>query len=79
MEAHKNSYIELLNLKEMLYLKFTSAVMTLKQLEIDVVNMKEIINDETETSIKMFEQRSEELSSYVQNLKKSYEELERNL
>lgn len=77
--AHKNSYIELVNLKESLYLKFTSAVMSLKQLEMDVLKMKETIYDETETSIKMFEERSEDLAKYVKNLRKSYEEIERTL
>lgn len=76
---HKNSYIELVNLKESLYLKFTSAVMSLKQLEMDVLKMKETIYDETETSIKMFEERSEDLAKYVKNLRKSYEEIERTL
>lgn len=77
--SHKNSYIELVNLKESLYLKFTSAVMSLKQLEMDVLKMKETIYDETETSIKMFEERSEDLAKYVKNLRKSYEEIERTL
>jgi class 3 adenylate cyclase len=78
-EHHRNSLLELQNQKEILYLKLTSAVMSLKQLEVDMTNMKEIITNEEYSSLKSFEEKSGDLSNYVGNLKQSYRNLEREL
>ena len=78
-EHHRNSFLELSNQKEILYLKLSSAVMSLKQLEVDMANMKEIITNEEYSSLRTFEDKSNDLSNYVDNLKQSYRNLEREL
>jgi hypothetical protein len=77
-ERHKKSCIELLNQKEMITLRISSAMMSLKQLEIDITNMKEITSVDN-TSLRIFEEQSEDLNKYVYNLKESYQTLKREL
>jgi hypothetical protein len=73
----KNTIIDLMNQKEMNELKVTAAVTSLKQLELDLANMTEILSDQTETSIRVFEERARDLGNYVNNLKTSYRELDK--
>ncbi len=79
-EDQKKSYEELLNQKEIIHLRITQAVMSLKQLNLDMLKMKEVIkNNEISTSIESVELRTKELGKYVNNLKQSYRELEREI
>lgn len=76
---HKDSYEQLLNQKEMIKLKISSSIMSLKQLELDIASMKEIITSEDNYSLRIFEEQSEELNRYINSLKSSYQVLKSEL
>ncbi|MBU3914872.1 2TM domain-containing protein [bacterium] len=71
---YKESYEELENQKEIIYLRITGALTSLKQLQLDLTNMEEIMLDGQEDSLKDFIQKSEDLSNYVRVLKQSYKD-----
>ena len=69
----------MLNQKEMIKLKISSSLMSLKQLELDIASMKEIITTEDNYTLKIFEEQSEDLNRYINSLKSSYQTLKREL
>lgn len=75
-ERHKVSYEELENQKEIIYLRVSSALMSLKQLQLDLTSIEDIIGSEDDNSLKSLEARSAELNRYVTNLRQSYQELD---
>ena len=79
LRKHKISYEELGNQKEMVYLQISKAMTSLKQLQMDLTNMKEVLSKENDYMFKIFEERSNELTNYTRNIKKSYSELKREL
>ena len=78
-KRHIASSHDLAEQQEVIGLKIQSAVMSLKQLQLDNTRMQELINDEEDYAFKAFEERTEDLSNYVNNLDKSYNDLERDL
>jgi len=78
-EKQKKSFTDLKNQKEIIYLRITNALSSLKQLEIDFTRMKGVASKENDASVKIFAETSEELTNYVDNIKMSYQNLEREL
>jgi len=78
-EREKQSLIDLTNQKEIIYLRITNALSSLKQLEIDFTRIKGVVTKENDASVKIFTETSLELSNYVDNIKQSYQNLERTL
>ena len=62
--------------KEVINLRLSSAVTSLKQMQIDLARMKTLSSSKEKTSAKMLQEKSEELSSYLEDLKESYRELD---
>ncbi|MCG8570567.1 MAG: 2TM domain-containing protein [Spirochaetes bacterium] len=75
-QKHLHSYQELKNQKEIVNLRISSAMMSLKQLQLDLSNIEEIVTSEENDTIRTLEEKSLDLSRYVQNLKNSYENLD---
>ena len=78
-EKQRQSLADLKNQKEIIYLRITNALSSLKQLEIDFTRIKGVVTKENDASVKIFAETSEELTNYVDNIKKSYQNLEREL
>jgi class 3 adenylate cyclase len=76
LQGHKMTTMELEKQRELLYLRFTQAVMSLKQLELDITNLDEVVNNDVETSIRLFEEQARDLGAYVKNIKKSYRDID---
>ena len=67
------------NQKEIIDLRLMSSLTSLKQLQIDFARIKGIYSQEDNSSIRSFEETSKDLSNYVENIKNSYRNLEREL
>ena len=78
-EREKQSLIELKDQKEIIHLRIINAISSLKQFEMDFARVKGVISNENDTSIKIFTETSLELSNYVDNIKQSYQNIERTL
>jgi class 3 adenylate cyclase len=73
----QRSYVELKNEKEMLALRVRSALNSLKQMQIDLARMKSLSPKEEQESLATLREKSEDLSLYLEDLRKGYEELDR--
>jgi len=78
-EKQRKSIEELKNQKEIIDLRLMSSLTSLKQLQIDFARIKGIYSQEDNSSIRSFEETSKDLSNYVENIKNSYRNLEREL
>ncbi|MCG8569656.1 MAG: hypothetical protein MJB14_05920 [Spirochaetes bacterium] len=78
-QRHFDSHNNMIEQREIIALRINSAVMSLKQLQLDSRRIKEIISDEEDIALKSFEERTKDLSDYVTNLDQSYRDLEREL
>jgi len=75
IEKQKRSFAELQAEQEMLNLRVSSALNALKQIQIDLARMKNLASFEGAASVANLKERSEELSRYLEDLRKGYEEL----
>ena len=75
-ENQKKSITELKNSKEVIYLRVNSACTLLKQMQLDVARMKNIATVGEPPSLVQLKEKSVEISHYLDDLKKSYIELE---
>lgn len=73
---HLKSLTELNNQKELIQLRLNSSVMALKQMQIDFYRLKNLESFEESASVKQLKEKSDELSQYLDDLDKSYDELE---
>jgi hypothetical protein len=72
---HKEAFDKMLAQREIINLKINSAITSLKQLQLSVANMDEVVANEESFAFREFQNTSKELSEYVSNLQKSYQEL----
>lgn len=75
-EKQKKSILEVKNQKEVIYLRVTSAFTYLKQMQLDMTRMKNISSTKESVYFKELKHKSSELSEYIDDLKKSYKELD---
>jgi class 3 adenylate cyclase len=73
IEKQEQSYEELKNQSEVIKLRLSSSVNQLKQMRIDVARLK-AAGDEGAGGVTELKRRTEELSSYLQDLRKGYDE-----
>lgn len=78
-EKQKQSITDLKNQKEIINLRITNALSSLKQLEIDFTRIKGVVGKENDASIKIFTETSEDLTTYVDNIRRSYSTLEKEM
>jgi hypothetical protein len=76
IERQQRSYTELKNEKERLELRMQSALNSLKQMQLDLARMKSLSGQAEHGSVHMLEDKSRELSEYLEDLRKGYDELE---
>jgi hypothetical protein len=72
----KRSFLELQNEKEMLGLRVQSALNALKQMQIDLARMRSLSPKEEQQSLSTLREKSQDLSLYLEDLRKGYEELD---
>lgn len=77
LDRQRNSYSELTAEQEMLGLRATSALNTLTQLQIDLARAKNVHPDAAGDPLADLRRRSQDLSSYLEDLREGYRELER--
>ncbi|MBN2536615.1 MAG: 2TM domain-containing protein [Spirochaetales bacterium] len=75
-EGQKKSITELKNSKEVIYLRVNSAITLLKQMQIDMARMKNIAIVGEPPSLIQLREKSSEMSTYLDDLKQSYLELD---
>lgn len=75
-EGQKKSITELKNAKEVISLRVNSALTLLKQMQIDVARMKNIAIVGEPPSLLQLREKSSEISTYLDDLKQSYFELD---
>ncbi|MEW5814551.1 MAG: 2TM domain-containing protein [Spirochaetota bacterium] len=76
IEKQDRSFTELKNQKEIMDLRVTSSLNSLKQLHLDLARMKGLSSSEGVYSIEMIKQKTEELSLYLEDLGTGYKDLE---
>jgi class 3 adenylate cyclase len=74
----KRSFEELGNEQEILRLRLRSAVNALKQMQLDLARMQSITSSADLQSLSLVKEHSRSLSEYLEDLKRGYEELERD-
>lgn len=72
----QRSFLELRNEKEMLGLRVQSALNALKQMQIDLARMRSLSPKEEQQSLSTLREKSRDLSLYLEDLRKGYEELD---
>lgn len=75
LEKQQKTYTELLRDRELVEVRLRSAVNTLKQMRVEVARMRGLSGRTGSASIETLKQRSEELSEYLADLRRAYEEL----
>lgn len=75
IEKQMHSFNELKNQKELIGLRLTSAVNSLKQMQIDLARMRSITASNDISSVHLIKEKSRELSHYLHDLETSYREL----
>ncbi len=78
-EKQLDSLIELENQREIIFLRLNAALLSLKQLQIDLARMKGISYLSELTSFTSVKEKSKELSEYLHFLEESHEEVEKML
>ncbi|MFP4363305.1 MAG: 2TM domain-containing protein [Spirochaetia bacterium] len=76
IQDQKKSFQDLKNQREVLKLRSNSALNTLKQMHMDLARMKTMSESEERANVSMLREKSRELSSYLEDLRSSYDELE---
>ena len=76
IEKQISSFDDLKDQKEVINLRLSSAVNSLKQMQIDLARMKTLTSSKEKTSAEMLQEKSRELSAYLEDLKESYRELD---
>ena len=76
IERQVSSFNELKNQREVIKLRLSSAVNSLKQMQLDLARMKTMSTSNERASIRMLQEKSRELSTYLEDLKQSYQELD---
>lgn len=76
IQKQQESFRELQNEKEMLRLRLTTSVNSLKQMQIDLARMRSLSSGTEPASLGLLKDKSEELSQYLEDLRKGYEELD---
>lgn len=76
IDRQKQSYLELKSEQEMVDLKIGNAVNALRQLQIDVTRMKSMTPAEGEEVLENLRARTGDLSTYLNDLREGYEEIE---
>lgn len=75
-EQHKKSILEFIDQREMIKLRLESTVMSLRQIKLDLLKMEQLSTQEKrEEFFRNIEQKSQELSEYLDALKTSYDEI----
>ena len=77
LDRQRKSYSELTAEQEMLGLRATSALNALTQLQIDLARAKNVHPDAAGDPLADLRRRSQDLSSYLEDLREGYRELER--
>jgi hypothetical protein len=75
LEKQRRAYAELLRDRELVEVRLRSAVNTLKQMRIEVARMRGLAGRTGTESLEDLKRRSEELSEYLSDLRRAYEEL----
>lgn len=75
IEQHRASYRELVNQQEMLNLRLTGALNSLKQLQIDLVRMQSISHTHDSSMLEDLRVRSEDLTRYLSDVERGFAEL----
>jgi|GEM_PF-6714680 len=78
-KRHEESSKKLHDQMELIDIKINQSLMAVKQLHLDITHLDEVVEKDVDTSIETILMRSKQISSYVDNLKTSYEELDREL
>ena len=76
IQKQQHSFQELKNEKEMLRLRLTTSVNSLKQMQIDLARMKSLAASGEPGSVGLLREKSGELSQYLEDLRAGYKELE---
>ncbi len=76
IQKQQHSFQELKNEKEMLRLRLSTSVNSLKQMQIDLARMKSLAATGEPGSIGLLREKSGELSQYLEDLRAGYKELE---
>jgi len=72
---HKSSFQDLKDQREVVRLRINSAIMSLKQIKIDLIKMESMASlEQREQFFKTFEDKSNDLSNYLEFLEKSYQD-----
>ena len=74
-EKHKKSLVELLNHKEVINLRLNSSLNLLKQLKLDTVRIKTISDINEPFAVKELNQKTEELSQYLEDFQEGINHL----
>ncbi len=74
-ERQKASLSELKNQKEVIHLRLTGAMLSLKQMHLDLSHMSTMSSVTEPTSVKLLREKSDELSGYLEDLRQGYHEL----
>jgi hypothetical protein len=75
LEKQRHTYAELLRDRELIEVRLRSAVNTLKQMRIEVARMRGLSDRGGLRSLEELKTRSQELSAYLSDLRRAYEEL----
>jgi hypothetical protein len=83
IEKHEQSYKDLTDQKEVLYLRLKSSVNNLKQMQINMARVATLPNANEGATIKELQERTEELSNYLEAVKQEpvddFEDFDRRL
>jgi TM2 domain-containing membrane protein YozV len=73
-EKHKQTILEFIEQREMVGLRLKSTVMSLEQIKFDLVKLESLASEEQRKEFtRMFEEKSSDLSNYLDLLKETYE------
>lgn len=79
-QKHRSSFQDLKDQREVVRLRINSAIMSLKQIKIDLIKMESMASlEQREQFFKTFEDKSNDLSNYLEFLEKSYQDTDYNL
>ena len=74
-ERQRQSLTELRDQKEVVHLRLTASLLTIRQIQLDLSRMKSMASTAEPASVKLLREKSDELSQYLDDLRSGYQSL----
>ena len=74
-ERQRQSLTELREQKEVVHLRLTASLLTIRQIQLDLSGMKSMASTTEPASVKLLREKSDELSHYLDDLRSGYQSL----